>query len=198
MTSSVSQNLTDSSQSLLLVIDVQKGFKDDPTNYFGAPIFNLPIVENNIPTLLTAFRDAKAPIIHVQHASRDKSCPLHPSDPGYVLFDWAKPQDGEPVITKDVNSAFIGTDLEAMIRAKGIRRLIIVGLTTDHCVSTTTRMAANLHVAEEVWIVKDATGTCAKGGFEAKMIHDVHLASLNGEFAKVVSTEDVVQSLLSK
>lgn len=71
------------------------------------------------------------------------------------------------MITKSVNSAFIGTDLEEMIRrhfGKQGGKVYLAGLTTDHCVSTTTRMAGNLGVADgsdgergEVVFVEDAT-----------------------------------------
>ena len=55
-----------------------------------------------------------------------------------------KPMNNEPVIKKNVNSAFIGTSLQEQIDKAGVTHLVIVGLTKDHCVSTTTRMAGNL------------------------------------------------------
>ena len=66
------------------------------------------------------------------------------------FLDFARPQEerGEVVIHKGVNSAFIGTDLERVIKGRDIRTLLVAGLTTDHCVSTTTRMAANLGVCD--------------------------------------------------
>ena len=64
---------------------------------------------------------------------------------------YAQPLEGEAVVTKGVNSAFIGTELEEVVRRRGIRTLVIGGITTDQCVSTTARMAANLGVCEGGW-----------------------------------------------
>ncbi|KAH8804262.1 isochorismatase hydrolase [Flagelloscypha sp. PMI_526] len=177
----------------LLVIDVQSGLDNDPYNFFGGPIFNLATVQRNIASLLDAFRRAEIPVIHVHHESRWEASPLHSSSPGHAPFDWSKPIEGETVFTKDVNSAFVGTALESTVRKLGIRRLIIIGLTTDHCVSSTTRMARDLDVSEQIWVVKDATGASAKGGFDGQTIHETQLASLEGEFATIVSTDDVIR-----
>ena len=82
--------------------------------------------------------------------------------PGFDFKPEAQPLDGEPVITKDVNSAFIGTDLEARLREQGVEAVALVGLTTDHCVSTTARMAANLGF--ETWVLGDAMATHDRRG----------------------------------
>src|SRR5574338_1420905 len=125
-------------KTALLIIDVQQGF-DEP--YWGAR--NNPGAEENIARLLAAWRAAQRPIFHIQHNSRLPQSPLHPSHPGNVFKAIAAPRAGEPVIGKDVNSAFIGTDLEARLRTANIDAVVIAGLTTPHCVSTTTRMASN-------------------------------------------------------
>ena len=91
-----------------------------------------------------------------------------------------------------MNSAFIGTDLKERLDNEKITKLVIVGLTTDHCVSTTTRMAGNFGF--DTFLVSDATATFNKKGidgknFSAGLIHETALASLNGEFATVVTTD---------
>ncbi len=59
------------------------------------------------------------------------------------MQSYASPLPNEPVIAKNVNSAFIGTELESIIKEKlGTTRLYVAGLTTDQCVSTSVRMAS--------------------------------------------------------
>src|SRR5690349_10539119 len=143
--------------SALLLIDVQKGF-DEP--YWGER--NNPDAEKNIDRLLTAWRAAGRPVFHVKHNSRSPHSPLHPSNPGNAFKNFAAPHADEPSFGKDVNSAFIGTDLEVRLHAADVSDLVIVGLTTPHCVSTTARMAANLGFATKV--VADATAAHAGKG----------------------------------
>jgi nicotinamidase-related amidase len=174
----------------LLVIDVQQGF-DAP--YWGAR--NNPQAENNIALLLDFWRRTGRPVFHVKHNSRLPQSPLHPSKPGNAYKDFAAPRPGEPSFGKDVNSAFIGTELEARLRQHGIDALVIVGFTSPHCISTSTRMAANLGFQTKV--VMDATAAYAGRGPDGKSIdadamHYHALAALNGEFAEIVTSEDLL------
>lgn len=179
--------------TVLLMIDVQTGF-DDP----GWGLRNNPDAETNMARLLMAWRTIGRPVIHVQHLSTNPASPLHPDQAGYAMKDIVRPASGEPIIIKQVNSAFIGTDLEQQLRARGLGTLVIVGLTTDHCVSTTTRMAANLGF--ETYVISDATATFGKHDhrgtyYSADAVHAINLASLHGEFAQVVDTSTVLQGL---
>ena len=106
----------------------------------------------------------------------------------------------EPLFTKNVNSAFIGTDLEDLLRKQGIEQLVVVGLTTNHCVSTSVRMAANLGF--EVILISDATATFDRVGlngevFPATLVHETSLASLHEEFAIVLDTETLSKQLVT-
>ncbi len=174
----------------LLLIDVQKAF-DDP--YWG--IRNNPQAENNIALMLQTWRQNEYPVIHVRHCSVEPNSPLRPEAPGNAFKDEALPIAGEKVISKTVNSAFIGTDLQEYLRDNGLNSLVIAGLTTDHCVSTTTRMAGNLGF--DVTLVGDASAAFDRSDhlgnhFSAEQIHQIHLASLNAEFCSVKSTQDVL------
>ena len=178
------------SNTALLIIDVQQGF-DDPK--WG--LRNNPDAEANIARLISSWRSEKRPVIHIQHCSKEPNSPLRPELPGCQFKPEATPIQGEPVFKKTVNSAFIGTELESYLRDSGIEHIVIVGLTTDHCVSTTTRMAGNLGF--KVLLVSDAIATFDRIGPDGKKyiaedIHAVHIASLNGEFCDVITTDSLI------
>ena len=182
-----------SSGTALLLIDVQQGL-DDPR--WGAR--NNPHAEQHIADLLAAWRASGQPVIHVQHLSLEPHSPLRAELPGNAFKPEAAPKDGEPVFQKHVNSAFIGTDLEAYLRTAGIDSLVMVGITTDHCVSSTARMAGNLGF--RVTVVEDATATFERQGpdgthYSAEVMHGAALASLHGEFATVRRTSDVLATV---
>jgi nicotinamidase-related amidase len=177
--------------SALIIIDVQQGF-DDPR--WGRR--NNPNAEENVSLLLAAWRSSGRPVFHVRHMSRLADSPLRGGQPGNEIKDIVRPRAEEPVVEKDVNSAFIGTDLEKRLRDRGIETLVITGLTTDHCVSTTARMGGNMGF--RCYVVADATATFGRTGydgrsFSAEQMHDSALASLNQEFASVVDTAAVLR-----
>ncbi len=178
----------------LLVVDVQQGFDD--VAYWGPR--NNPGAEANVERLLAAWRAAGRPVAHVVHDSRHPASPLHPGQPGNAPKSEAAPLPGEPVYHKAVNSAFIGTALDADLRRAGVDTLVVVGLTTNHCVSTTTRMAGNLGF--ETYLVSDATATFDRRGpdgrtFPAALVHAVALGDLHGEFATVVTADALLGAL---
>src|SRR5258706_11255076 len=142
--------LTD--KTALIIIDVQDGL-DDPR--LGKR--NNPDAESNMARLLAAWRTRGRPIYHVQHMSTKPNSPLRPNQPGNAIKRIVAPRGDEPVIQKTVNNAFIGTDLEDRLRAADIQSLVIVGLTTNHCVETTARMAGNLGFT--TFVVRYATAT---------------------------------------
>jgi nicotinamidase-related amidase len=179
----------------LILVDIQKGM--DEIDYWGGERNN-PQAEDNAAKLLVFWRQHDLPVFHIQHCSANPKSPLVEGKPGNEIKDIVKPDNGEPVIKKNVNSAFIGTDLKQQLDDNGITKLVIAGLTTDHCVSTTTRMAGNF--GYNTFLVSDATATFNKTGvdgrnFSAELIHDTALASLNNEFATVIKTDDLLDEL---
>jgi nicotinamidase-related amidase len=189
----VDARMTAASVPALLLIDVQQGL-DDPK--FGAR--NNPDAERNMRMLLEAWRRAGLPVIHVQHMSAEPDSPLRPGLPGNAIKPEVLPREDEPLFRKSVNSAFIGTTLEEHLRRSGIESLVIAGLTTDHCVSTTARMAGNLGF--RVVVVSDATAAFERTGpdgahYSAEQMHGAALASLHGEFGRVQPTREVLESL---
>lgn len=173
----------------LIIIDMQKGFNDE--NYWGGNRNNKD-AELKIAEILEKWRFLKLPIFHIVHSSIHLNSKLHESNPGFEIKDEVKPMEGETVIVKNVNSAFIGTDLKERLDNQKINKLVFVGLTSNHCVSTTARMAANLGF--DNLVISDATATFDRIGingenFDSELIHQISLASLNNEFAKIVNTE---------
>jgi nicotinamidase-related amidase len=182
----------------LLLVDLQKGFED--TAYWGGQRNN-PEAELRARDLLETWRGLGLPVYHIQHCSTIPTSLLHATHPGNQFNELVMPADGELIIKKNVNSAFIGTGLQAMLDKAGIKTLVIAGLTTDHCISTTTRMAGNL--GYETFLVADATATFSKRGIEgqifpAELMHQTALASLDKEFATVITTDFIKQAAISK
>lgn len=175
----------------LLVIDVQLGL-DDPR--LGER--NNPMAETNMLRLLSRWRELGRPIFHIQHMSTEADSPLRPELPGNAIKAIVAPAEGEPLIQKRVNSAFIGTDLEERLRRAGITTVVLVGLTTDHCVSSTARMAADLGF--QTAVIADATAAHEVRSYDgqfysADTVHALALANLHGEFADLLYTNQALE-----
>ncbi len=177
----------------LIVIDVQQAFNN--------PIWgqrNNPQAEQRVAELLDAWRRRSMPIVHIQHRNPEPGSLFNPDGPGVAVKPEAEPLPGEPVLFKRVNSAFIGTDLEDRLRRGQIANVVVVGITTDHCCSTTARMAANLGFT--TYFVTDATATFERTSptgrhYSAEEMHETAVTSLSGEFATIVTAEDVMRLL---
>jgi len=178
----------------LIVVDVQRAFDEWEA---AGKRRNNPDAVARIVDLLKAFRGNDAPIFHIRHEGTKPTSSFRPESSGYAVKDEAREAPGEPVIVKRVNSAFIGTDLEERLRAADIATLVICGATTNHCVETTTRMAGNLGF--DTHLVRDATWTFDRIGpdgekHSAEAIHAMTLSNVSGEFARIVTTDDVLAS----
>jgi nicotinamidase-related amidase len=179
----------------LILIDIQQGF--DNIAYWGGERNN-PDAELNARKLLDHWRANNLPLFHIQHCSVNPASLLSPTNPGNAFKEIVTPLPGETVIQKTVNSAFIGTDLKERLDTAKINTVVIVGLTSEHCVSTTARMAGNF--GYNTFVVADATAAFAKTGikgehYSAETIHLTALAMLNNEFATVLNTDEVINTL---
>jgi nicotinamidase-related amidase len=182
-------------KTALVVIDVQRAFDEWEA---AGKRRNNPEAVARIADLLAAFRQARAPVFHIRHQGTRPNSSFLPDRPGFQVKDEARERDGEPVIVKRVNSAFIGTDLESRLRAAAIGTLVICGATTNHCVETSTRMAGNLGF--DTSLVRDAAWTFDRIGPDgdthpAEAIHAMTLSNLNGEFARIVTASEAIAAL---
>lgn len=178
----------------LLILDVQKGFENP---YWGKR--NNPKAEENMARLQAEWRKRKGTIIYSKHLSIEPQSPLHHTNKeGTEFKDIIKPEPNETVFTKQVNSAFIGTELETYLSEKQIKTVVITGLSTQHCVSTTTRMSGNLGL--QTYLVSDAIAafeiTDHKGKkHSADTVQELELAMLQKEFATILSTNEIINQL---
>src|SRR5215471_3804903 len=185
--------MADLTATALIVIDLQNAI-DDPI--WGER--NQPEAETNVARLLAEWRSRGMPIYHVRHDSSEPQSTYRPGQPGHDFKPMTAPLPGETIVAKKTNSAFIGTGLEAMLRAAGHMRLVMTGVITNNSVEATVRMAGNLGF--DVLLVEDATFTFGKRDWHGRWrtadeVHAMSLANLHGEYCVVVTTDDVLRDL---
>ena len=182
-------------ETALLLIDVQVGV--DVLTHWGGPTGrrNNPNTQNKMLQLLAAWRAAKLKVAFTRHDSREAASPLKFSLPTGAQKPGFELGAGEIVVEKDVNSGFIGTDLEVQLRRAGISRLVIVGFFTNFCVETTTRMAGNLGF--DTYLVEDCCSTSNRVGPDGvdrdpELVHAMTVANLHGEFCTAIKCTDAL------
>jgi len=180
-------------RTALLIVDVQNAI-DDPK--WGPR--NNPGAEERIHLLLTAWRRAGWPIIHIRHDSTNAVSPYRPGQPGNDFKPVVAPLPDEIVVSKRTNSAFIGTELHQRLKDMGIDALIACGVLTHNSLEATVRNAGNLGFrvfapADCCWSVdkKDLRGKL----WSAEDVHQLSLAHMHGEYATVTTAQDVLAVL---
>jgi nicotinamidase-related amidase len=179
-------------RAVLLPIDMQRAFDIPP----WPRRWNSTVDQNGL-SLLKRWREAGRPIIHVRHDSVAEGSSLAPGTEGNRFRPGFEPLDDEQLVTKSVNSAFIGTDLDLRLRRLGARHVVAFGISTDMCVSTTVRTGANMG-----WdmVLADDASDCfelpdGKGGtISAQAIQAAHVATLGFEFCRVMSTSELLEA----
>ena len=174
----------------LIVIDMQDGI-----NHPKLGRRNNPQAERRMLALLAAWRGALRPVIHVRHFSRSPESVFWPQQPGVEYQTAFEPWDGEQELSKQVPDAFCHSFLEAWLRADGISQVVIVGVVTNNSIESTARAGGNLGF--EVIVPHDACFTFDQSDFfgtprSAEEVHAMSLANLHGEYAQVVSTDEVL------
>ncbi len=174
----------------LVIVDVQKGI-DDPA--WGRR--NNPNAETVLAALLAYWRRRALPRFHVRHDSTEDDSPYRPDRPGNEFKPEVAPVEDEAVVIKTTNSAFIGTDLADRLTASGCDAVFYGGVLTNNSLEATVRMSGNLGfrsfvVADACWAVDtiDLRGRT----WPAEDVHALSLANLDGEYATVIKSEDIL------
>src|SRR3569623_1286097 len=185
--------MIDLANALLLPIDMQRAFDAPP----WPRRWNDKVDENGL-AVLAAWRRSGRPVIHVRHDSVQEGSTLTPGQPGNDFRPGFEPRNGEPLVSKSVNAAFIGTDLDLRLRRLGVDTVVVFGISTDMCVSTTVRVGSNL--GYRMILVGDACDCFdlpdGQGGVvPAEQVHRAHLATLGVEFAQMTTTAQLIAGL---
>ena len=177
----------------LLIIDMQQGIQrlSTPRNNPGA--------EACIAQLLEYWRGASLPVVHIRHISRQADSVFAPGQSGALFQPALAPWAGEQVFEKNVTDAFIHSGLERWLHARNIRRLVMVGVASENSVEATARSASNLGFITQV--VADACYTFGKTDYSghhcsAEQVHNMAMANLRDEYAEIVQSQALIQSLL--
>ena len=181
-------------QAALIIIDVQKAI-DAGYHAAHGPRNNVD-AEGKIACLLAKWRADHRAIVHVRHDSTFRESADRPGQDGNNFKAEVMPLPNEAIIPKTTNSAFIGTPLEAQLRAARINKLIVTGVSTNNSVEATVRMAGNLGFT--TFVVSDATAAFRRPALDgslrpAEAVHSGALSDLHGEFATVVDTAELLQ-----
>ena len=180
-------------QTALIIVDMQIGMQSP-----ALPARNNPGAEHRIAMLLAAWRDAHLPVIHVRHMSRSPRSVFFPGQAGAAFQEPFQPLPGEHVVEKNVPDAFIQGGLERWLHVRDIRNVVIVGVSTNNSVESSARTAGNLGFSTVV--ISDATFAFEQRDFSgtlrsAQEVHLMSLANLDGEYATVRSTAEVLLAM---
>ena len=173
----------------LIIIDMQKFVIDRVNN--GIEMYPDNAI-HNMESILNKFRCAGSPVIHIRHHTREEGSLLHPTSPLAQVIEGFEEEQGEPVLIKNTSSAFSSTDLFSHLKSHHIDECVVIGAVAGFCVNSTVRAGADLGL--KMTVVKDAVISFAleELNLEAKTIFDVTLGLLAADFAKIVTTKDMI------
>lgn len=157
----------------------------------------------NTQRLLEGFRSRGAAVVHLVLGARSEDFSDIPpylrglaqrtdnrvGRPNHAILPAVVPVEGEPVITKTTASAFVSTDLDEVLRSSGIEQLVFAGVSTNTCVESTARDAADLGYG--CILAEDACG-----GPSAEL-HDAAIVNYARLFGEAVATDEVLARLVA-
>jgi len=177
----------------LIIIDLQNAI-----DAYHTGTRNNPDAESNIARLLAHWRKKDLPIFHIRHASKSLDSPYHKNSPLFDFKDQATPRDGEQVITKSENCAFIDTDLNQQLKNRHISELVICGVLSNNSVDATVRVGAAL--GYKIIVPHDSSAafdmTLLNGEhIEAEQVHWIFLSNLDGEYCQVCGNDELLANI---
>lgn len=180
----------------LVVIDMQQAIRDPRWEVAGPR--NNHDAETCVARLQAAWREKGSVLVHVRHEGVDPNSTYLPNGPGAPFLLETAPRDGEMVITKRAHSAFVGTDLDAMLRSAGVEAVVICGVITNNSVEATVRHAHD--IGWPVYLAHEACFTFGKRdrhgrSWIAEEVHALSLANLDGEYCELISVSGAIALL---
>ena len=177
----------------LILIDIQNDYFEGGKSELNHPIETA----NNAKIILNFFRENNLPVFHVQHINMgNKAKSFLQESIGVEINDLVTPNKNEKVFIKHVPNGFFETGLAKTISDNSIGHIVVCGMMTHMCIDTTVRHAKDLGLI--VTIIEDACTTknlIWKGyTIPAKIVHATYMASFDGMFAKVMTTEEFMEN----
>ncbi len=174
----------------LILIDIQN-------DYFpgGALVLDgAPQAAKKAAELLSQCRQMQQLIVHIQHETLDENIPLmQPNTVGQEIHNSVTPLKTEYSLTKHYPNAFWKTELESILRQHDIQKVLIAGMMTHMCVSSTTRAA--MERGFDITVINDACATCSLQldaiDIPAHTVHRTALAELT-LLAKIETLESFI------
>lgn len=173
----------------LLIIDMQKFVTDRIQQ--GIAFYPEKSIENMLD-IVTTFRAAGQPVIHIRHQTVAEGSPLHPDSPLSLPVESFDALADEPVFIKHTSSAFNSTALLSYLQDAQLSEITVIGAVAGFCVNSTVRTGSDLGL--NMTVIKDAVISFDLQSHQpgAEDIHHVTMALLGAGFAQVITTTELV------